>query len=116
VVPRPWSLRAGSGFWLDHSQTLVVNSESRLKQNVHVRHSTIGNKKLADGTYSSCPRTGNNVDIGDQVCIIGDIEIGDNVVIGMGSIMVKSIPSNCVVGNPARVIKQNTFSPAGTNG
>ncbi|SMC00621.1 satase isoform II [Hymenobacter roseosalivarius DSM 11622] len=117
-IELPWSLRAGSGLRLDHGQALVINGESRLGQNVHVRHSTtIGNKKLADGTYSACPRIGNNVDIGAQVCIIGDIEIGDNVIIGVGSIVVKSIAPNCVVvGNPARVIKENTFGPAGTNG
>ena len=41
-----------------------------------------------------------------NVVIIGDIEIGDNVTIGAGSVVVKSVPSNCVIaGNPARIIK-----------
>lgn len=108
-VELPWSLKAGRGLKLEHGHALVVNGESLLGENVHLRHSTtIGNKKLKDGTYSTCPRIGNNVDIGVQVCIIGDIEIGDNVVIGAGSIVTKSIPPNCVVvGNPARIIKQN---------
>jgi putative colanic acid biosynthesis acetyltransferase WcaB len=115
-IELPWSLRAGSGLRLDHGQALVINGESRLGQNVHVRHSTtIGNKKLTDGSYSACPRIGNNVDIGAQVCLIGDIEVGNNVVIGVGSIVVKSIPPNCVVvGNPARVIRENTSSPTRT--
>jgi putative colanic acid biosynthesis acetyltransferase WcaB len=83
-----------------------------LGKNVHLRHSTtIGSKQLASGGHSACPRIGNNVDIGAQVCIIGNIEIGNNVIIGVGSIVVKSIPANCVVvGNLARIIKDNTYS------
>ena len=35
------------------------------------------------------------------------VSIGDNVVIGAGSIVTKDIPSNVVaVGNPCRVIKE----------
>jgi putative colanic acid biosynthesis acetyltransferase WcaB len=71
-----------------------------------LRHSTtIGN--LDNGTgQNSCPSIGNNVDIGSNVCIIGKVEIGDNVIIGAGSVVVKNIPSNCVVvGNPAKIIK-----------
>lgn len=34
--------------------------------------------------------------------------IGDNVVIGANSVVLKDIPSNCVVvGAPARIIKEN---------
>ena len=108
-IELPWSLKAGSNLMLDHGQALVINGEARLGRNVHVRHSTtIGSKQLATGGHSACPRIGNNVDIGANVCIIGDIDIGDNVKIGVGSIVVKSIPPNCVVvGNPARVIKMN---------
>ena len=111
-IELPWSLKAGKGLVVDHGQALVVNGESRLGKNVHLRHSTtIGSKQLATGGHSACPRIGNNVDIGAQVCIIGNIEIGNNVIIGVGSIVVKSIPANCVVvGNPARIIKDNTYS------
>ena len=38
----------------------------------------------------------------------GDVKIGDEVIVGAGAIVTKDVPSNCiVVGNPARVIKQN---------
>jgi putative colanic acid biosynthesis acetyltransferase WcaB len=53
------------------------------------------------------PKIGNNVDIGANSVILGNIEIGTNSIIGAGSIVVKSIPENCVaVGNPAKVIKK----------
>lgn len=38
--------------------------------------------------------------------IIGNVNIGDNVIVGAGSVVVKDVPSNCVVaGNPAKIIK-----------
>jgi putative colanic acid biosynthesis acetyltransferase WcaB len=53
------------------------------------------------------PAHRDNVDIGANVCIIGDIAIGDNVIIGAGSVVTKDIPANSVaVGNPARVLEK----------
>ena len=38
----------------------------------------------------------------------GPIKIGNNVVIGAGSVVTKSVPDNCtVVGNPARIIRRD---------
>lgn len=55
------------------------------------------------------PIIGNNVEIGANTCLIGGITVGDNVIIGAGSVVVKDIPSNSVaVGNPAKVIKMRT--------
>lgn len=40
--------------------------------------------------------------------IIGNIIIGNNVVIGAGSVVTKSVPDNCVVvGNPAYILRGN---------
>ena len=48
---------------------------------------------------------GNNVRIGSNVTLL-PITVGDNVIIGAGSVVTKDIPDNCIVyGNPA-IIKQ----------
>ncbi len=48
---------------------------------------------------------GNNVFIGMRVMILPNVNIGDNCVIGAGSIITKDIPSNSVVaGIPGKVI------------
>lgn len=48
---------------------------------------------------------GNNVFVGMRTIILPNVKIGDNVVIGSGSIVTKDIESNSlVVGNPARKI------------
>jgi maltose O-acetyltransferase len=52
---------------------------------------------------------GNNVWFGAGVQVMPGVTIGDNVVIGGGSVVVKDIPSNSVaVGNPCKVIREIT--------
>ena len=50
-------------------------------------------------------KLGNNIYIGRDVTILKGVSIGDNCVIGLGSIVTSDIPSDSVaVGSPARVI------------
>ena len=52
-------------------------------------------------------RIGRNVWIGDKVTILGGVTIGDNVIIGAGSIVTHDIPNNSMaVGMPAKVVKE----------
>lgn len=103
----PWDTTIGKNLTLQHGHGLVINHETLIGENCVLRNSTtIGNKKLANGSYSAAPQIGNNVDIGANVVIIGAISIGDNAVIGAGSVVVKDVPRGAVVvGNPARVIR-----------
>lgn len=49
---------------------------------------------------------GNNVWIGSRALILKGVTIGDNSVIGAGSIVTRSIPPNSLaVGNPAKVVR-----------
>lgn len=48
---------------------------------------------------------GNNVFVGMNSILLLGVEVGDNVLIGAGSVVTKSIPPNSVVaGNPAKII------------
>jgi maltose O-acetyltransferase len=52
---------------------------------------------------------GNNVWIGGNVVINPGIKIGDNSVIGSGSVVTKDVPANVVAaGNPCRVLREIT--------
>lgn len=51
-------------------------------------------------------RIGSHVWIGMNTVVLPGVEIGSNVIIGAGSVVTKSIPSNTVAaGNPCRVIR-----------
>ena len=57
---------------------------------------------------------GNNVQIGAGSILLPGIIIGDNVVIGAGSVVTKNIESNSVAaGNPAKVLKRITYENNG---
>ncbi len=44
--------------------------------------------------------------IGYAAIILPGVKIGDNVIVGAGSVVSKDVPSNCIVaGNPAKIVK-----------
>lgn len=98
----PFSTKIGKGMLTAHCYATVLNAES-IGDNFHFLHcTTIGKKN------GKRPRIGDNVYLGANVVIIGDINIGNNVTVGAGSVVVKDVPDNAIVaGNPARVIKYN---------
>ena len=54
-------------------------------------------------------KIGDNVWIGGSCVILPGVTIGNNVVIGAGSVVTKDIPDNvCAAGNPCRVIREIT--------
>ncbi len=105
-IELPWKTRVGPGFRIDHGQALIINDGTVFGAGCTVRNSTtIGNKKLKDGTYSRAPIFGDRVDIGANAVIIGPITIGDDCAIGAGAVVLKDVPAGHVaVGNPARII------------
>lgn len=61
----------------------------------------------ADRPLSSRPvRIGNNVWLGEQVCILPGVTVGDGAIVGANSVVTSDIPPNTIAaGNPARVIR-----------
>lgn len=54
-------------------------------------------------------KVGNNVWFGANVSVLPGVTIGDNTIIGAGSVVNKDIPSGVIaVGNPCRVIREIT--------
>ena len=46
--------------------------------------------------------------IGANAVILAEVELGDNVVVGAGSVVTKSFPDNVIIaGVPAKIIKEN---------
>lgn len=59
------------------------------------------------GTSEAPIIIGNNVFIGMRSIVMKGVTIGDNAIIGAGSIVTKDIPANCIAaGIPCKVIRQ----------
>lgn len=91
------------GLVIQHGHSTRIGAIS-IGEGCQIWHNvTIGTNKSHSGNL---PTIGNNVKICAGAIVIGNITIGDNSIIGAGSVVVKSVPANCVVvGNPAKIIK-----------
>jgi putative colanic acid biosynthesis acetyltransferase WcaB len=104
-IELPQHLRVGAGLIVYHGQSLVVQDNVQIGRNCTLRHNTTIGAKLDRSGKVLAPVIGDNVDFGAQVVVLGPIVIGDDAIIGAGSVVVKDVPSRSVVaGNPARVI------------
>jgi serine O-acetyltransferase len=88
---------------LPHPYGITISLSARLGENVTIMQNvTIGSKTITDW---ESPEIGNNVYIGAGAILLGPIKIGDTAVIGAGAVVVKDVPPGCTaVGNPARVL------------
>lgn len=111
-----YNIEIGDYFYINHNSVFL--DEARIQFGNHVfigpncgfytASHPIDAKRRNQGLETAQPIiVGNNVWIGGNVCVLGGVSIGDDVVIGAGSVVVKDIPSHCIaVGNPCRVIKK----------
>lgn len=87
-----------------HPIGIVIAKDVKIGKNCVI----FQNVTIGAGTDGKVPKIGNNVIFYANAIAFGDITIGDNVIIGAGCVVTKSIPENSVVvGNPARIIRQN---------
>lgn len=106
-IELPAKTMVGPGLCIFHGQALTINDHVVIGSNCVLRHcTTIGCLLGPNREQRPSPVIGNNVEIGSNVVIIGDIRVGDDAVIGAGAVVTKDVPSRAiVVGNPARILR-----------
>ena len=76
-----------------------------------VNHPMDSKTRVANYVYGKPITVGDNVWFGGHCVVLGGVTIGNNVVVGAGSVVTKDIPDNCLaVGNPCRAVREITES------
>lgn len=76
-----------------------------------VNHAINAEERIHGGCCGKPIHIGKNVWLGGDVKVLAGVSIGDNTIIGTGSIVTKDIPANVIaVGNPCKVIRKITES------
>lgn len=92
----------GRRFVIDHGMGIVIGETAIIGDDALFYHGvTLGAKSSEVGKRH--PTVGNNVTIGAQSTILGNITIGDNANVGAGSVVTRDVANGAtVIGNPAR--------------
>ncbi|MFN3326951.1 MAG: serine O-acetyltransferase [Bryobacteraceae bacterium] len=98
----------GRRFFIDHGMGVVIGETTEIGDDVLIYQGvTLGGTGKEKGKRH--PTIGNSVVIGTGAKVLGNIRIGDNVKIGAGSVVVRSVPDNStVVGIPGRVVRMRS--------
>ncbi|MDO5825899.1 MAG: serine O-acetyltransferase [Methanosphaera sp.] len=95
----------GRRFFIDHGmgvvigETTIVGDDVLLYKGVVLGGTSLESKKRH-------PTIGNNVVVGTNAIVLGDITIGENCKIGAGSVVTKPAPPNStIVGIPGRTLQ-----------
>lgn len=103
LIQIPTSTKIGRGLYIGHMGSVIINKDSILGDNVNLSTGvTIGQTNR--GSKKGCPTIGNKVWVGTNAVIVGNINIGDNVLIAPNAYVNMDVPSDSiVVGNPAKI-------------
>lgn len=113
VAEKGGRLEIGERNWIHYGCSLAAHQLVRIGDGCHLGPYT----NIIDNAYhdiedhlrkpaSRAVIIGNNVWIGTRVIILPGVTIGDNAVVGAGSVVTKDVPARGVVaGNPARLLR-----------
>jgi serine O-acetyltransferase len=100
----PYTTKIGDGLFLGHYGNIVINQGIEIGRNCNIAQGvTLG--YVSRGARQGSPKIGNNVWIGANAVVVGNIVIGDRVLIAPLTLVNFDVPENAVVvGNPAKII------------
>lgn len=103
----PYSATIGHSFYVGHFGNIIINANAVIGNNCNISQGvTIG--VSGRGTKRGVPILGNNVYIGANATVVGNIRVGDGAVIGANSLVVKDVTEETtVVGVPAIEVSNN---------
>ena len=103
----PAGTKIAKGFYIAHFGSIVVHSQTVIGKNFNISQGClIGNTQ---GKRAGVPTIGDNVCLKANAIIIGNVNIGNDVLIAPGAFVNFDVPDNAVViGNPGTIIERDS--------
>lgn len=109
-ISLPYTVKMGRRVHIWHHGGMILHAKS-IGDEVHIRQNVTFGVARRDDNFA-LPSIAERVDIGCGACILGDIQIGHDAVIGANAVVLKDVPPYAVaVGVPARIILRNAGVP-----
>lgn len=106
-IELPCEVPVGTGFVIEHSGGIVVSGFASFGTHCRIRNGVVIG--LARVEEPCAPQFGNHVDVGAGAKVLGNIRIGNNVLIGANAVVITDVPDNCIaVGVPAIIKPRKT--------
>ena len=95
-----YTTKIGKGLYLGHAYNITINPNAVISENVNLHKGVTIGAELR-GSRKGVPIIGDRVWIGINATVVGNIQIGDDVLIASNSFVNCDIPSHSIVfGNP----------------
>lgn len=106
----PYSTQIGYGLYIGHFGTIVINGAVRIENFCNLTHNVTHNVTIGQqnrGKKKGCPTIGDYVWIGTGAVIVGNIRIGNRVLIAPNSYINFDVPDDSIaLGNPAIIYQR----------
>lgn len=103
----PYQTQIGEGLYIGHFGSIIVNPDAVIGKNFCISVGTLVGNAL--GKKKGVPTIGDNVFMGRNSIVIGNVTIGNNVLIAPGAFVNFDVPDNSIViGNPGQIIPQDS--------
>lgn len=114
-----FNITMGSNVYLNHDMVILDCNEVTIGNDVYVgpkvglycaNHAEDPIERANHVVYAKPIHIGNKVWLGAGTHVLAGVSIGENTIIGAGSVVTKNIPANVVAaGNPCKVIRPIQF-------
>lgn len=112
IVEMPINVKIGEGLYFGHAYRIVINPEAVIGNNCNIHGGVLIGQENR-GERKGAPKIGNEVWIGMNAVVVGNISIGDDVLIAPNSYINCDVPSHSIVfGNPC-IIKESKNATGG---
>ena len=96
----PRTTKIGEGLYIGHAYNITINPKAVLGKNVNIHRGVLIGQTNRGGRQGA-PVIGDEVWIGINAVIVGNVKIGDDVLIAPNSFVNCDVPSHSIVfGNP----------------